>query len=79
MGACRQVLVTQRPEATTALLMQLCTAADAGGDDHWVAQVADFTHLYDERYFCSEQYRKSSWGLRQVCSEANILSAGRRL
>ena len=43
-----QVLVTHRPEATTALLMQLCTAAEAG-EDQWVAQVANFTHLYDER------------------------------
>ena len=42
-----QVLVTQRPEATAAILMQLCTAGERE-DDH-VAEVANFTHLFDER------------------------------
>lgn len=43
-----QGLVTQRPEATTALLMQLCTPFD-GDDQAWLAKVADFTCLYEER------------------------------
>lgn len=46
-----QALINARPEATTALLMQLCTeggdASKADGD--WVAKVADFAHLYAER------------------------------
>ena len=47
---CVQVLVTHRPESTTALLMQLCTAGDSSKPDgEWVAKVASFTHLYDER------------------------------
>ena len=52
-----QVLVTERPEATTALLMQLCTRGHADGASagigeaggEWVAKVADFAHLYAER------------------------------
>ena len=39
--------MTQRPEATTALLMQLCTAGESEND--YVAEVDNFTHLYDER------------------------------
>ena len=43
--------MTERPEATTALLMDLCTggkeSGEAGGE--WVAKVADFSHLYAER------------------------------
>lgn len=42
------MLVTQRPEAAAALLMQLCTAGEA--QDDYVAEVASFTHLFDERY-----------------------------
>ena len=42
-----QVLVTHRPEATTALLMQLCTPGERDSD--WVTQVADFAHIYSER------------------------------
>ncbi len=43
----RQVLVTHRPEATTALLMQLCTPGERDSD--WFTQVADFAHIYSER------------------------------
>lgn len=49
------MLVTERPEATTALLMQLCTGGEAAGGSasgaggEWVARVADFAHLYAER------------------------------
>ena len=42
-----QVLVTHRPEATTALLMQLCTPGERDSD--WVTQVAEFAHIYSER------------------------------
>lgn len=42
-----QALVTQRPEATAALLMQLCTAGEK--EDDYVAEVATFTRLFDER------------------------------
>ena len=42
--------MTHRPEATTALLMQLCTPGERDSD--WVTQVADFAHIYSERY-CS--------------------------
>ena len=43
--------MTERPEATTALLMQLCTGGEAAGEagGEWVAKVADFAHLYAER------------------------------
>ena len=46
-----QVLVTERPEATTALLMDLCTGGKESGEPggEWVAKVADFAHLYTER------------------------------
>lgn len=46
-----QVLVTERPEATTALLMDLCTGGKESGETggEWVAKVADFAHLYAER------------------------------
>ena len=46
-----QVLVTERPEATTALLMDLCTGGKESGEPggEWVAKVADFAHLYAER------------------------------
>lgn len=44
-----QALVTNRPEATTALLMQLCTSLEPDAKDPWVAPAADFAHLYDER------------------------------
>ena len=43
--------MTARPEATTALLMRLCTVAesDSGPDSDWLAKVGDFAHLYAER------------------------------
>lgn len=46
-----QVLVTEQPEATTALLMDLCTGGKESGEPggEWVAKVADFAHLYAER------------------------------
>lgn len=46
-----QSLINSRPEATTALLMQLCT--DMGdpskADSDWVAKIGDFAHLYTNR------------------------------
>ena len=46
-----QVLLNNRPEATTALLMQLCTPGDASKPDgDWVAKVSDFAHLAADRY-----------------------------
>lgn len=46
-----QVLVTHRPEDTTALLMRLCTLGDpAAADGEWLAKVADFAHLYSDRH-----------------------------
>ena len=46
-----QSLINSRPEATTALLMQLCT--DMGDpskvDSDWVAKIGDFAHLYTNR------------------------------
>ena len=46
-----QSLINSRPEATTALLMQLCT--DMGdfskADSDWVAKIGDFAHLYTDR------------------------------
>ena len=70
-----QVLVTQRPEATTALLMQLCTAAEAG-EDQWVAQVANFTHLYDERCArsCTYHVQQCAFLMRQEHLPALMLS-----
>ena len=50
------MLVTHRPEATTALLMQLCTPGERDSD--WVTQVADFAHIYSER--CIAGTRESS-------------------
>lgn len=41
-----QVLITQRPEPTTALLMQLCTT---DGSDDWAAPVSDMAHLFADR------------------------------
>lgn len=47
----RQVLVTQRPEATTALLMQLCTRQAPGAPEGvYVTRIADVSHLYADRY-----------------------------
>jgi len=47
-----QSLINSRPEATTALLMQLCT--DMGdpteADSGWVAKIGDFAHLYTDRH-----------------------------
>lgn len=42
-----QALVTHRPEATTALLMQLGTPGEHPTE--WLARVADFAHIYSER------------------------------
>lgn len=49
-----QSLINNWAEATTALLMQLCTdmGDDSKADGDWVAKVADFAHLYAER--CAE-------------------------
>ena len=46
-----QSLINSRPEATTALLMQLCTdMGDASkADSEWVAKIGDFAHLYTNR------------------------------
>lgn len=45
-----KVLLNNRPEATTALLMQLCTPGDASKPDgDWVAKVSDFAHLAADR------------------------------
>lgn len=41
-----QVLITQRPEPTTALLMQLCTT---DSNDDWAAPVSDMAHLFADR------------------------------
>lgn len=38
------------PEATTALLMQLCTPGDVSKPDgDWIAKVSDFAHLAADR------------------------------
>lgn len=45
-----QVLLNNKPEATTALLMQLCTPGDASKPDgDWIAKVCDFAHLAADR------------------------------
>jgi len=45
-----QVLLNNRPEATTALLMQLCTPGDSSKPDgDWIAKVSDFAHLAADR------------------------------
>ena len=45
-----QVLLNNRPEATTALLMQLCTPGDSSkSDGDWIAKVSDFAHLAADR------------------------------
>ena len=45
-----QALVTARPEAATALAMQLCSpAAGAGADAAYVAAASDFAHIYADR------------------------------
>eukprot|EP00884_Botryococcus_braunii_P005454 jgi/Botrbrau1/1490/Bobra.178_3s0045.1 len=45
-----KVLVTQRPEATTALLMQLCTRQAPGATEGvYVTRIADVSHLYADR------------------------------
>lgn len=51
MVVCTQSLINNRAEATTALLMQLCTdmGDESKADGDWVAKVADFAHLYAER------------------------------
>ena len=46
-----QVLLNHRPEATTAMLMQLCTPGDASKPDgDWMAKVSDFAHLASDRW-----------------------------
>jgi hypothetical protein len=46
-----QVLLNNRPEATTALLMQLCTPGDSSKPDgDWIAKVSDFAHLAADRF-----------------------------
>ncbi|CAL5228225.1 g11315 [Coccomyxa viridis] len=44
-------LINSRPEATTALLMQLCTdmGDSSKADSDWVAKIGDFAHLYTDR------------------------------
>ncbi|BDA46644.1 Vacuolar protein sorting-associated protein 11 homolog [Coccomyxa sp. Obi] len=51
LGRHGKSLINNRAEATTALLMQLCTdiGDDSKADGDWVAKVADFAHLYAER------------------------------
>ena len=45
-----QVLLNNMPEATTALLMQLCTPGDSSKPDgDWIAKVSDFAHLAADR------------------------------
>lgn len=45
-----KVLLNNRPEATTALLMQLCTPGDSSKPDgDWIAKVSDFAHLAADR------------------------------
>lgn len=46
-----QSLINSRPEATTALLMQLCTdmGDSSKADSDWVAKIGDFAHLYTDR------------------------------
>jgi len=45
-----KMLVTSRPEETTALLMRLCTpGAQQGESPHAAAQPSDFTHLFAEQ------------------------------
>ncbi|KAL3155173.1 hypothetical protein ABBQ32_013114 [Trebouxia sp. C0010 RCD-2024] len=45
-----KVLLNNMPEATTALLMQLCTPGDASKPDgDWIAKVSDFAHLAADR------------------------------
>jgi hypothetical protein len=48
---CAQSLIRNRVEATTALLMQLCTESGdpSKADADWIAKVADFAHLYSEK------------------------------
>lgn len=44
------MLVTHRPEASTALLMQLCTPGDRSQPDgDRLAKVSDFAHIYADR------------------------------
>lgn len=48
-----QALVTHRAEDTTALFMRLCTVGDdvtSSAEGEWLARVADFAHLYSDRY-----------------------------
>lgn len=52
------MLVTQRPEATTALLMQLCTRQAPGAPEGaYVTRIADVSHLYADRYCAASQPR----------------------
>ena len=53
-----QSLINSRPEATTALLMQLCTdMGDASkADSEWVAKIGDFAHLYTNRSSLSSHF-----------------------
>eukprot|EP00891_Asterochloris_glomerata_P006754 jgi/Astpho2/6754/e_gw1.00102.4.1_t len=45
-----KVLLNHRPEATTAMLMQLCTPGDTSKPDgDWMAKVSDFAHLASDR------------------------------
>ncbi len=57
-----QSLINSRPEATTALLMQLCT--DMGdpskADSDWVAKIGDFAHLYNNRCAARHTFRLST-------------------
>jgi hypothetical protein len=53
-----QVLVTQRPEATTALLMQLCTRQAPGAPEGvYVTRIADVSHLYADRCVLAKFFR----------------------
>lgn len=48
-----QALVAARPEAATALAMQLCSPGSSGGarggDSGYVAAASDFAHIYADR------------------------------
>ncbi len=61
------MLVTERPEATTALLGDLCTGREAGGGGageaggEWAAKVADVAHLYAERRAAPRRHPARAW------------------
>ena len=62
------MLVNHRTEATLALLMRLCTQAEAAQEDaDYIAEVSEFAALYSYKYARRCQLRSCCLSMRPSC------------